>query len=480
VGAIALLSLLLRAPNFGLSDISWDEPVFALVGREILNGHWPFTAVFDHKPVGLYLHFAAAIALFGDNPTASRILGWIVVTVTALAVRYILASQVGLRREAAFVVAVAYLFAALGFGGDSAASEHFANLYVTACALLLFRNGWPATMLAGVSAGLAIGTSYLAILLIGGLFAGYLATQAEISSVLRSVAQFTAGALLSIAALHAPIFVFADPNQYFVPQLSFLAGYGDEATITQRLIRLVEEGAPLIPLVAAGLAMVYLSASPHRHKRTAGFGLRPLVGMGVGAAFAIMASGYVFPNYFLLALPPLFLWSGALWSRARQRAGRVLFGVAIASTAVTIGIPGMAGAAIGAADLLAKARGDLRFDQTRQIARIAAPKLQPGDTIYEICTPPVIYQLLRVRPPTKYPVEEQLLVPRFADALRIDVDEELEAVFAKRPAVVILGDVENCWQVPESEWQRVRDKAAAHGYRPFARLHNFLFLEPAR
>src|SRR4029079_5973964 len=83
--AIAIICLLLRGPTFGLSEMSWDETAFVLVAREILNGHWPFTTLFDHKPIGLYFHFAAALALFGDDPIAARMLGWIVVTATALA-----------------------------------------------------------------------------------------------------------------------------------------------------------------------------------------------------------------------------------------------------------------------------------------------------------------------------------------------------------------------------------------------------------
>src|SRR5690242_11241170 len=44
---LLVIAFALRAPAIGLSEIDWDESNFSLVAREILRGHWPYTAVFD-------------------------------------------------------------------------------------------------------------------------------------------------------------------------------------------------------------------------------------------------------------------------------------------------------------------------------------------------------------------------------------------------------------------------------------------------
>lgn len=477
--AIALVCLLLRGPTFGLSGISWDESAFALVAREILNGQWPFTTIFDHKPIGLYLHFAAAFAIFGDHPIATRLLCWIVTTATAWVVRTILVGPIGLRREPAFLIAVALAIASLGFGGQAAMSEHFANLYLALSALFLLRRDTSAVLLAGAFAGIAANSSYLAIPVIVGLVAGYVAGERSTAQrIVRDLALFATAALAATAILLLPLLLFSNLADYFGPQFAFLGAYSDSATLSQRLARFLGVAAMLIPLVAAGLTVLLISQNHVPGGQGSGHEVAPFAGMGVGAALATMASGYVFPNYMLLALPPLFLWSGAIAHRARAGSHRLIFGAFIGGTSLIIGLSGLVESAVGAADLIAKAsRDDVRFDPPRQIARIAASRVRAGDTVYAVCTPPVVYQLLHVRPPTKYPINAQLMAPSLSASLGINLDQELEAIFAKRPAVVILGGVDNCWRVPPLALRKVSDMLEEHGYRPYARFGQFTFLE---
>jgi hypothetical protein len=174
----------------------------------------------------------------------------------------------------------------------------------------------------------------------------------------------------------------------------------------------------------------------------------------------------------------VFVVSGAILARTHDRSQRIWLGAAVAASALLIGFPGFVGDAVGAADLMAKTtKGDLRFDPPRAIARIARPRLLNGGTLYAVCTPPAVYQLLHIRPPTKYPVNAQLLTPQYASALGINVDQELEAIFARRPAVIIVGSPDNCWNVPVSMWLKVRNKVSQHGYRAYARFKDFTFFE---
>ena len=480
VAALALLCLLLRAPTFGLSQLfTGDESDFAIIASEITRGHWPFTTLFDHKPLGTYLHFAAAIEVFGDSPLATRILGWIVVTATALAARAVLAGPIGLRRETAFLLAAAMIVASMGFGGDSTLSEHFANLYLTLSALFVLKQRRSSMLVAGMFAGVACNSSYLAVPVVAGLLVGdALGKRIPLEERAWNWLLFAGGAAAATVAVLSPLFLFSDPADFFKTQFSFFRGYSNPVSLPVRLMWFAEGASVLLPMLAAGVAMFALNA--RRAIRTKQ-STAPLVGMGIGAGIATMASGYASENYMLLVLPPMFLWIGAVARLARGKSQQVMLGAAIASSTVVIAIPGLAESAIGAADLVAKAtRGDLRFDEPREIANIAAERLPPGRSVYTVCTPPVVYQLLHVTPPTKYFITEHLLVPRFAGALGIDVDRELDAVFAKQPAVVILGDVDQCLFVTPSAMNKVAVRASALHYRPYARFRGFTFLAAPR
>jgi hypothetical protein len=69
-GAIAtcltLLTLVVRVPYFDLSQIDGDESAFIMMGQSILDGHLPYTALWDVKPPLLFAVFATLIAAGKD------------------------------------------------------------------------------------------------------------------------------------------------------------------------------------------------------------------------------------------------------------------------------------------------------------------------------------------------------------------------------------------------------------------------------
>jgi 4-amino-4-deoxy-L-arabinose transferase-like glycosyltransferase len=207
--AVTVLSLLcmalaLRGPTFGHSEIDWDESAFALVSREILHNHWPFTTVFDDKSIVLYLHFAAAFALFGDNPAAFRLLGVIAVAAAAALVSFIAVWRLGFSRRWGLFLGACYILASTGFGGQAVYSEHFVNAYALLCALLLPDRRPIRVFFSGIAAGLAINCNYLAIFVIAGLIGGHLvglriASLRETRSLSRLIVCFLSGAAASTA-----------------------------------------------------------------------------------------------------------------------------------------------------------------------------------------------------------------------------------------------------------------------------------------
>lgn len=74
-----LLTFFLRLPYFFDSVIGWDESTYTLMGQDLLNGHLPYTHLWEVKPPLVFLFYALFINLFGKSILAIRLGGVLVV-----------------------------------------------------------------------------------------------------------------------------------------------------------------------------------------------------------------------------------------------------------------------------------------------------------------------------------------------------------------------------------------------------------------
>ena len=162
VAAVLLVAAVaLRAIDFGNPIIHVDEQYYLLVGQHLLDGALPYVDVWDRKPVGLFLLYAGAAALPGDDILGYQLLATLAAALTAFLV-YAGALRIGATRAGAFAAAGAYLLWLSLLGGRGGQAPVFYNLPVTAAALLTLRlprlsaraiiiNGAIACLLAGLA-----------------------------------------------------------------------------------------------------------------------------------------------------------------------------------------------------------------------------------------------------------------------------------------------------------------------------------------
>ncbi len=81
---LTLLSLFLRFPFFFRDYIDRDESTFILVAQSWVDGHLPYTELWDLKPPLVFLFFALIIYVFGKSFIAIRFFGAVAVAVIAL------------------------------------------------------------------------------------------------------------------------------------------------------------------------------------------------------------------------------------------------------------------------------------------------------------------------------------------------------------------------------------------------------------
>ena len=80
---LAMLTLALRLPDIGNPLIDLDEQFYLLVGDRMLHGAIPYVDIWDRKPVGLFLIYAAARAIGGDPWIGYQIVAAMAAMVTA-------------------------------------------------------------------------------------------------------------------------------------------------------------------------------------------------------------------------------------------------------------------------------------------------------------------------------------------------------------------------------------------------------------
>ncbi len=208
------LSLLVRLPFFFEAVIDWDESTFILVGQSLLDGHLPYTELWDLKPPFVAVAFAIFISLLGKSIASVRLAGALCVALTAwftyITGRTIWTSRAGMIGGTLFVLIIS-LFPS----GQAIMTEHVALLplmgaavvAITATKLTLRRLFWIGLWLT-VATMVRLNLAY--VTLVVGIFVVLMPLDKEgsFSQVLRTIAlrgfAYATGSLLVIFATALP------------------------------------------------------------------------------------------------------------------------------------------------------------------------------------------------------------------------------------------------------------------------------------
>jgi 4-amino-4-deoxy-L-arabinose transferase-like glycosyltransferase len=82
VAFFGVLVLILRLSAFFAATLEWDESLYLLVADQWVQGHPPYTTVWDTRPPGIYVLFAVGLRVFGHSVVGTRVLAWLFVTAT--------------------------------------------------------------------------------------------------------------------------------------------------------------------------------------------------------------------------------------------------------------------------------------------------------------------------------------------------------------------------------------------------------------
>lgn len=435
-----------------LTVIDWDESIYLLLSRDILNGVLPYQGAFDHKPVGLYYTFALAQLVFGQGMVAIRLLGIIAVAATSFTIMWHLRRNSSADTLSAATAGILYAVLSPLNAGLATNTEILLNAYAAVAMALLgsretlvaFRAG--RMLLAGCVLGVLINTNYLAGPVAVGLCLSYaigvwmrIGLAAGIGIVTKSALTILAGFALSTTLILLPSAVWGDLPGYFTEQIEYLTVYGESNTLREFFggaLPAMHHVAFLAALVAA-VAMLTVSRAFRARIAAAGDGpaVQQMFTYIVFGTIAFAASGRLLPHYFILLLPPLCVGGGLLLAQfSRDPELRRFFAIWLIILALISLIPVRHWYARGLSGWIAWFAGE-PGDLKSRLAREFGDRLSDGDKIYVFDYQPVLYSLFGSELPTRYPFPPHHLTTRFA---KVPTDE-MAKILAHDPTLVIVG-----------------------------------------
>jgi len=438
LAAFALLlvwALLLRCRDFGNPIIHVDEQYYLLVGDRMLHGALPYVDLWDRKPLGLFLIYAAMRLLPGDGILAYQL----VATLSAAATAWLVtrgSRRLGATPTAALVAGLAYVLWLSLLSGGGGQSPVFYNLFVAAAAVLTLRlpqlaaaratraivaNGCAACLLAG----LAIQTKYTPV--VEGAFFGL----AHLWYLRR------AGASVALLALSAAVWATLGilPTALVViaywmrgPAVFDAFWFANFASVSLRkgypaakiAARLAGTTAQLLPFLVC--AILVWRRRPRPAETAIAFGWL------VAALIAFAMIGAFFDHYALPLMVPLAMIAGAALGRHRAAPAALLgYGLLLFIARIAL-VPTEAASA-------------------RAVARVMAAN-DRGGCPYVFAGDAILYHLARACIPTAYAFPSTLAYAAEQGATGIDEAGEVRRILAGRPPVIVTMDV------PMAPWNR--------------------------
>ena len=133
-----LVAFFIRFPFFFRDYIDRDESTFIIMGQSWVDGHLPYTQLWDLKPPVTFLFFAVIIKLFGKSFIAIRFFGSLLVALTGL-FTYLIGKDFTSKKIAFWSSIFCVVFESLFGSLQGVMSEHICTFFFVVGVYILFR-----------------------------------------------------------------------------------------------------------------------------------------------------------------------------------------------------------------------------------------------------------------------------------------------------------------------------------------------------
>jgi 4-amino-4-deoxy-L-arabinose transferase-like glycosyltransferase len=437
--ALFAVTLVTRLPYFSVSVINWDESTFAILGQDLLDGHLPYTHLWDTKPPLVYVVFALFIYLFGRSIVALRIGGLLCVWAAASIVYYGIGRQwdrlAGWTGALVVIVACATLPA-----GQATMSEHLALVPLSLVLVILLNADFHGARAFGL--GVLLGFCVLiradtAMLAVGVAIIVFVETARQrLSEGVRRTIWLAAG---TCVPLLLTIVTYALLGQFAILRTTFLDASFAYVTLdggTSRrwfLLRqiwtnLASLAAGPVLLVVVGVGLIFATRAEGRRPAAV------LMGMSAALFAGLVLAGGGFGHYVLIEAPVVGVAAGLVVHAHRHRRVVVL---SLFALVLVASVGGLVRRYVAHASEPRVMGGE---DLPRRLARFLESRHVAGQYVF-FNTAHVAGWLSRVEHPSKFVHPSNLTrveLLRALDGPTASVEGELRGILSKRPVFLIL------------------------------------------
>ena len=419
-------ALVTRFQQFGNPIVHVDEQFYLLVGDRMLSGALPYVDIWDRKPIGLFLIYAAIRELGGSGIIQYQLVATGFAIATAILVERLAARFSGPR--GAMLAAILYLLWIPLLTGQGGQSPVFYNMFVAVAALLVCRadersrSGFAFVMF-GTGAMLAIGIAlqikYSPVS--EGIFFGLALLWIGIRagrrwSLVAMATCWVVAALLPTILAAASYWAIGHFGEYWFSNfVSIFQRHDLDKNDAWR-------NAASLSLYLAPLLVLSLHGAKLRHRQGAGDAARFVTLWLIVAIASVAFFGYYFDHYGLPIVLPAAIGTATVLDRRPARTWPILI---------------LLGALIGCLVLPTvnqHRRGTPK--QFWQVAKTVAPYVPQGMLVWDNL--PVLYYVLDAALPTRYPFPTHLRDRNEIGAIGIDQPQELMRILDGHPAIVIV------------------------------------------
>lgn len=459
VTAICLFTLFVRLPELGNPAPDFDEQFYFLVGDRMWDGAVPFVDIWDRKPIGLFLIYAAIRMLGGDGIIQYQLVAAGFVAATAFMVHRITARFAGLggSLSAAFI----YILYLRGFNSNVGQTESFLMLFCVGTMLLAIRSletddqsairKYALAAMLIMGAALQVKYTVLPQCAFFGLFFLWRlgALEGYVKALSRYAISFVALGLMPtglVALYYAAIGQF---DAFFYANFTSIFDRGGLSGEIQAFF-LRYTGLILLPL-----AIIGLSSWLERRRLTGNrIAFAAIATWGVTCFAAVVMTGSLYIHYAVPIVPPLAIMAGAFVGQARIR---------LAATAMlafyVLFLTGYTSA-------FSKNRGDI--EAIAQMTALLKPHVGQG-CLYIYDGPSALYTTTGSCLPSRRPYPDHLNNLQEIHSMGMDQAGEVRRILDNRPMAIVTA---NRPVVPKlsPEPKALVERAIAKDYRLITRL----------
>lgn len=462
---ILIITFILRIDTFFVSSYDWDESLYFLGAKSLLDGNLPYLEVWDHKPPSIFFMHALSIAVFGDSFISIRISACLAIALTGFALFQLLKRDSNESLRLGMLSAVLFIFAMNLNGGKAANSEVyylpfivFAFVFVKHFHLSLtispkLSANWFYILLSGIFISVAGSINYLAFLY--GLPLAIYILSFRTKDILtgyaiRYLLILAALGLSGIAIIFGPIllvyylsgnwseFIYAN----FTANTIYISVEHQPFSVTELVSALANQFSA--NWLAWGLAASYfLIMNFEKTPNPRNTYLLISLGWLTAGLIAVLVSRLYWPHYFLQMNPGVCILAGLTLNQIStsllQQSNR------LAAIGIIFILTG--GYYNSIKDIAKESASKLvnRYvkhiehwgDTTQKIAHQIANQITHNDYILVADYNPMIYALSGAKIPTKYVFPPFLIGKTSAKMLPISLKDEMALILAKRPIYII-------------------------------------------